>query len=323
MELKPHTTINPTFWKNFAKSAWEKKPLHLKNIQSPTRSLDALKVFELLVAYSDRCRRQGSLEGMKLFIDGQLQPEFNTLQVLPQKKDKTLLGYHARMSKHFSDYCLVCDELLQVNKSTQNLVANFTMDLYREIGLPNRFSEMGLYLGNYKKTPFGVHVDGCGVFSFPVVGQKKFRIWKASFIKKNPKLNGTFNYAKYKKDSHLLELGPGDMAYWPSTAWHIAESTGQFSATWSIGVWLDRPHHKVFSEILAKILESQLGGSGKAATTPIEFTKDTPKKLPDLFVQSIRKLQSLSKRDLEQHFSKAWQRHLSKRGLKTTQNEKS
>jgi len=323
MEVNPPSTLNSTFWRSFAKTVWEKNPQLIKNIQTPVTSLDESRIFELLVAYSDQCRKRKNSAGIKLFIDGQLQPEFNTLQMLPRKKDKSLLKYHDRMSQYFSDYCLVCDELLQVNKKTQNLVADFTMDLYREIGLPNRFSEMGLYLGNYKKTPFGVHVDGCGVFSFPIVGRKKFRLWKPAFVKKNPQLNGTFSYGRYKKDSVLLELGRGDMCYWPSTAWHIAESTGEFSATWSIGVWLDRPHHIEFSEALAELLKDRLGKKGQLATTPFDPLGEKLDPLPELYRQSIQALQNLSKKDLEQHFTRAWRRHSEKRGLKNSSSAES
>ncbi|MBO9666314.1 MAG: RNA methylase, partial [Bdellovibrio sp.] len=242
--------LDQKFWQNFAKNYWEKKALLLKNVQSSIHEISADEVFKLLVLYADLCRKRHDPEGFKFFIDGFKADAGDVLQVLPEKKDRSLQGYHARMEKLFPDYCLVCDELLTVNLNKQHLLTHFTNSLYHHIGFPNRFTEMGLYLGNYRKTPFGVHVDSCGVFSFPVAGTKSFRLWTPAFVKKNPALDRAFNYDKYKKASELLQAGPGDMTYWPSSAWHIAESDGSFSATWSLGVWVDQPHKNVFSESL-------------------------------------------------------------------------
>ena len=176
--------LDQEFWKHFAKNIWEKQALALKNVKSGLLEMSAAEIFDLLVLYSDRCRKLNDPEGFKFYIDGFKAGPEDVLQVLPEKSDKSLLGYHQRMEAEFSDYCLVCDELLQVNLKKQHLLTDFTDELYRHVGFPNRFSEMGLYLGNYRQTPFGVHVDSCGVFSFPVAGTKNFRLWPAGYGEK-------------------------------------------------------------------------------------------------------------------------------------------
>ena len=107
------TQMNSQFWKAFAKNIWEKKAVVYADIQSPLRQIDDKRIFEMLVEYSDYCRKVGRAEGMKLFLEGEKQYEQDVLQFLPVRKDKTLLGYHARMEALFPDYCLVCDELLE------------------------------------------------------------------------------------------------------------------------------------------------------------------------------------------------------------------
>jgi hypothetical protein len=195
------TLLDQKFWSHFAKSYWEKKSLHLKNVKSGLLEMSDSEIFDLLVLYADHCREMNDPSGFKFYTDGIKADEEQVLEVLPEATDKSLLGYHKRMNSLFPDYCLVCDELLQVNLKKQHLLTDFTDDLYRHVGFPNRFSEMGLYLGNYKKTPFGVHVDSCGVFSFPVSGLKKFRLWPAAYGEKHPELDRTFNYEKHKKHS--------------------------------------------------------------------------------------------------------------------------
>ena len=312
--------LDQKFWDNFAKNIWEKKPLVLKNVKSGLLELGNVEIFDLLVLYANQCRKLNDPTGFKFYIDGFKADAEDVLQVLPEKSDKSLLGYHARMKALFPDYCLVCDELLQVNLKKQHLLAEFTDELYRHVGFPNRFSEMGLYLGNYRKTPFGVHVDSCGVFSFPVVGTKRFRIWTSEYAKKNPALDRAFKYDKYKKDSLLLEVGPGDMTYWPSSAWHIAESDGSFSATWSLGVWVDHPHKEMVAQAFNSLLEQKLGPTGKTVTTPFKSLHSKAgevTELPEAYKTSIQALQSLTAKELQETFLKSWMTHISLQGFKT------
>lgn len=292
----------------------------LKNVKSGLREMGESEIFNLLVLYSDHCRKLNNPEGFKFYIDGFKAEAEDVLQILPEKKDKSLLGYHARMAALFSDYCLVCDELLTVNFKKQHLLTDFTDELYRHVGFPNRFSEIGLYLGNYRKTPFGVHVDSCGVFSFPVVGIKKFRLWPAAFGKKNPGLDRSFNYDKYKKDSLVMEVGPGDMTYWPSSAWHIAESDGSFNATWSLGVWVDKHHQEVFSDSLQELLNKKLGTDGIAsmmAFKTLHSKVGEVTELPRSYRNLIQQLQKLKTAELEETFLKSWMQHISLQGFKT------
>ncbi len=312
-------TLDQNFWSNFAKKYWEQKPLVLKKVKSALLEIDDSQIFNLLVLYSDRCRKLKNAEGFKFYISGLKASDGDILQILPVRKDKTLLGYHARMTMMFSDYCLVCDELLKSSADQQNILTDFTNKLYRQVGFPNRFSEMGLYLGNYRKTPFGVHIDHCGVFSFPVVGQKKFRLWTSDFVRKNPKLDRTFNYEKYKKNSEVLIAQPGDLAYWPSSAWHIAESDGTFSVTWSLGVWVDQPHQKTFSDTLGALLGQKMGVIGNTTTTVFKNLHEPSgqvKQLPKAYIESIKLLQSLSSTQLHDAFLKSWMLHISSQGFK-------
>lgn len=311
--------LDQKFWSDFAEKFWEKKPLVLKNVKSPLLQLGDAKIFDLLVLYADRCRKNNDPEGFKFYIDGQKVYAEEVLQVLPVKNDKSLLGYHARMQAMFSDYCLVCDELLKSNLENQALLTDFTNELYSHVGFPNRFSEMGLYLGNYRKTPFGVHVDSCGVFSIPVTGTKKFRLWTPEYVKKNPSLDRTFKYEKHKKSSLLMEVTAGDLTYWPSSAWHIAESDGSFSATWSLGVWVDKPHSETLLEALKPLMDLKLGTSGTQTTTSYQSLSESSgevRTLPDTYSESIAMLRSLSEAELKDTMLKSWMVHISQQGFK-------
>lgn len=313
------TDLNSKFWSNFSKKYWEKKPLALKNIKSPVVAIGEAEIFELLILFSNKCRKMDDPAGFKFYIDGEQISKMDVLQILPISNDKNLLGYHERMNKMFSDYCLVCDELLQVSTKYKDHILEFTNSLYQHVGFPNQFAEIGLYLGNYKKTPFGVHVDSCGVFSFPIVGQKKFRLWTTEFVNKNPKLDRAFEYSKYKKSSEIVSARVGDMTYWPSTSYHIAESDGQFSATWSLGVWIDKSFQKTFSENFEELLGQE---SISTINKPMTELKKMPLAsgevldLPESYSRSIQALKNLTSTELQDHFLKCWMKHLSLEGFK-------
>ncbi|MBC7466438.1 MAG: RNA methylase [Bdellovibrio sp.] len=313
-------TLNSAFWSQFAKTVWQKKPVVYLQAKSDLFKIDADQVFNWLVQYSDHCRKTKTAVGLKFYIDGESQYQSEVLQALPVKKDKSLLGYHQRMEKLFPDYCLVCDELIQVSADQWNVLGDFMNGLYRQVGFPNRQAEIGLYLGNYKKTPFGVHVDGCGVFSIPVVGHKKFRLWDTSYVKKHPDLELAFDYKPHLKASSVMDVAVGDLTYWPSHSWHIAESDGSFSATWSLGVWVDQPFSEIVIETLQTLLVSKLGQAGLekfiSFQTPVK-KNGFISKIPDLMTASVSQISAISKNELNDLFMKQWLKTNSKNGFKS------
>lgn len=306
-----------TFWKSFAKTYWEKKPLLVKNFASPVADIKESQIFSMLVEYSDHCRKTKSAEGFKFYIDGQIQYDDETLQLLPEKKDKTLQGYNKRMEEIFEDYCLVCDELLQVSQESSKKLKSFTENLFSHVGFPNRFSELGLYLGNYRQTPFGVHVDGCGVFSFPVSGQKTFRLWSPEFARKNPSLDRAHEYSKFKKNSETMVASVGDMTYWPSSAWHIAESDGSFNATWSLGVWVDRSHQENIEAALKPLIKTKLAKNGTETMILQSLTKtNQATTLPSNYLKSVTSLKNITANEWHDTLLKSWLELSSKDGFK-------
>lgn len=316
------TKLKLPFWYTFAEKYWEKKPLLVKKFQNPILEIDQIEIFKMLVAFANCCRKSKSAEGFKLFVDGHILNPAEVLQFLPLLADRTLTGYNSRMETYFSDYCLVCDELLQTNQKKWAQLHDFTSTLFSYVGVPNRFVEMGLYLGNYRKTPFGVHVDGCGVFSFPVVGKKTFRLWKPGFGQKNKSLDRSQNYNRFKKHSSTLQAEHGDMTYWPSSAWHIAESDGSFNATWSLGVWVDKTHSDSVEQALQSLLKTKHGNAGNSTTTSDAsiLKNGEVALLPKNFLQSIRLIKNLTTAELHDAFMKDWLRLLSTHGFRNSYN---
>ena len=329
----PKRTVS--FWKRFATDHWEKKPASFRSTVTPELvdlGFDAEEVFDLLIQYCERVRETGITDGLKFYIRGQPVYYSKLLTNLPLRTDRSFNGYDARMRKKYDDYCLVCDELLQVSHKSWEKLAAMAHQLYKAVGFPTRFSEIGLYVGNYRKTPFGVHVDGCGVFSWPIVGRKKFRLWSQDFVETNPALKEAFQYDEFKSGSTILEAKSGDMTYWPSSYWHIAESDGSFQATWSLGIWVDNPLGNVATEVLRKPIVAKLGRL--ATRTSIPFAKlynrsGQVEQMPEALQKTVKAILELASDEetLQSAFLEYWLKLLSKRGFKTaphrsTQSEK-
>lgn len=226
------------FWRRFRRNNWEKKAAVFRRVPSDIFDIDAKCIFNMLVRYCDHASRSGNYHGLSFYINGVKQPKIKPSH-LPKKKDGSLAGYHRRMNRSLKDYCLNLNLLTLVSDPHWKALSEFVLGLYDEVGMPTLHAEISLFLGNYRKTPFGVHRDPIGVFSIPVAGTKKFRVWTPSYVAKNKSLIRAQDYPHHKRGSRLLVARPGAMMYWPSPLWHIAESDGKFSATWSLGVWLD------------------------------------------------------------------------------------
>jgi hypothetical protein len=326
-DTKPLAFASRPFWSEFSLQYWEKKPVTYTDVAKSAPedcvvlSLDAAKIFELLVAYCDRCRERDSLAGLKIYRNGVRLESFEAIVHLPVAADKSLEGYHRRMKVEFNEYGLVCDELLQVlsnDDPDRARLQTLVRGLFSFTGIPNRFAEVGLYLGNYRKTPFGVHVDPCGVFSIPVVGRKTFRLWDPNFVEKNPELKEAFSYDEFKKKSIVLEAGVGDITYWPSSHWHIAESDGKFSCTWSIGVWVDRPLSDVVIDTLAPLIRKSMGVKGKRTSLGVRASRGTlgTGVLPAELKAAAKKISKLSAPQIETVLKNWWRDHAGRGGLK-------
>jgi len=116
-------------------------------------------------------------------------------------------------------------------------VRQFLKGLYEIEGVPAGRAEVDLFFGNYRKTNTGVHRDSADVFCFVVDGRKRIRAWPADAIPTSSPVSGPAPYGRFLKGSICLEGEPGDIIYWPSDYWHVAESGGWLGSSLSLGLY--------------------------------------------------------------------------------------
>lgn len=231
----PSFSLGKSFWRAFTKTYWGRRPTVIRApFPMPISTPD--DVFRGLVAVPQRLSEprddlEFSIEGRRIVLD--------LKRWLPRAKDVSLAGYHARLKRDGATgqlTVLVNEFQNELGWNFYNRLRQFLQGLYEIAGVPAR-AEVDLFLGNYRRTPLGVHRDLADVFCFVVDGTKKFRLWPRDAFRSSSPRYGPGPYTKYLKGSLLLEGEPGDILYWPSTYWHVAESDGQLVSSLTLGLY--------------------------------------------------------------------------------------
>jgi hypothetical protein len=224
------------FWKELVDRFWEKSPMLLP--QGAFSPLSAAEFFELIKAI---CAREPPPPELSLFVNGlAISPTAdNRALLLVGREDHDFESYDQRLRRAgISDYMIRIGHLQIFDATLWNRVRLFLQPLCRRVGIPNEDITTGIFMGRYRFTPFGVHLDHQSALTFPIYGEKRIRTWPFEFGASHPELSqkGT-RYERFKPDSVLLQAEPGGMMYWPSREWHIAEGDDRFVATWNISFW--------------------------------------------------------------------------------------
>ena len=234
-EMRAEFSLEKGFWRNFTRTYWNRRPTVIRApfsmpLVSPS------EVFRGLVAARRRLRRGEPRDDVQLTIAGR-RIVLDLDRWLPHAEDSTVERYHARLrqagpARELS--LLVFDFQRELGWTFQNRLRQFLQGLYEIVGVPPR-AQAVLFLGNYKRTPFGLHRDASDVFCLVVDGKKKFRLWPGEAFRSSSEKFGPAPYGNYLEGSICLEGGPGDILFWPSSYWHVAESDGQLGSSLSVG----------------------------------------------------------------------------------------
>lgn len=254
---------DPGFWATFVRDNWEKKELAAENVFR-SGPLEEASLFNTVV----KCAQVGHpLVLIRIYAGLKKQPFYPGHELYPRESDKSFTGYHERVSRMLNGekYCLMINFLEVFSYDLWNLGREFLHGLYEKTGFNKLGTFCTLFIGDYDKTPFGVHQDMQSVFHIPLIGKKAMRLWPVEYVKTHPGIAGIVDYKEYVQDSVKIEAGPGGMIYWPSEVWHASEKANDFSVSMAISLNLTR---NVTLELLAAMVEH-------AKNTPGLFSSDT------------------------------------------------
>lgn len=175
----------------------------------------------------------------RFFIEHEQDPQFPTTNrahdprpFLPTEDDRTLAGYTERVMQLTGGrrFGLVANGLQAVSPELCERMREFLFEYQRMNGIQST-PNATIFMGNYRRTPFGAHLDtGClDLWQFIVAGRKRIRFWSGEQLTGNPELKRALlrsphDYRSSMRLSSALDGAAGEVLYWPGPTWHVAEA---------------------------------------------------------------------------------------------------
>ena len=198
-------------------------------------------IFRPLVAAGARMRRGDGEVVLRFYVDGALQ-QADVRSWLPGASDTSIAGYVTRMNRQLDGrrFCLVLNHLQTFDASLWLRLRNFLRGLQERVGVAPGSIDVAVFVGTYRCTPFGVHRDAADSLSVVVAGRKRFLFWPGSRFEAGGWIDNSARYGRVRASATTVVASPGDLVHWPSSVWHVAESTPPYSVSLSVPVLL--PH---------------------------------------------------------------------------------
>jgi hypothetical protein len=263
-------------WAEFVRDDWEKNATVLKGALS-TPLVSDQSMFAALLQVS-RAYRNGHAENkLSFWIDGRKIQELT--DYLPVASDKSVPGYVRRLDRQLrgSEFTLLVADPHIYDYNLWNVARRFLRGLYTQVGMPCGGVDSTFFIGRYKRTPFGVHRGQMSVMTFPVHAEKRFRTWPRGYGEAHPEIESLLDYPDHEQVSSELIGNSQDVLYWPADIWHIAEGSEQFTSTFNIGFWWDRPPlTRVLFEMSRRLAEKLNTSDFRGFTLPDKFSNGYP-----------------------------------------------
>lgn len=230
--------IGGDFWSSFVADYWEKRPKVFQSVlqTSPLTEDDVIQSLESV-------KKLAAGQDVRLYAGNRLVLGREALRFATSASD--LSTYVNSVSDSLSgDPCgIVVNNIHLYCPRLWSFFESLTADLASHVGIPGSMVHSAMLIGNYTTTPFGIHRDDAGVLTFVVKGPKRMLVWPYNYFANRRdviRIGDTVlaEPESFADDALVLEAGPGDIMYWPSSYWHVAvETEKHVHATVSLGYW--------------------------------------------------------------------------------------
>ncbi len=260
-------------WDNFVSNTWGRCPaIYKKADYTPLTESDFKKVIQKYFSqavqgkfsndiriYANDRSISKSEHALLLNIDINSITDFKSFVL----KAKSILNSNS--------FGVIINDVGNFEPSIQREVEKFLTPLVRRVGLPFRETEIGIFGGDYLRTPFGIHRDlGNDNFTFGIVGEKRFLFWPPEYFASDIMGTkcGVSNkesiycdidvYERFKGDAISLTVCPGEILYWPDW-WHTADMEFEMEhLTLSLGLWSEVNLATLCADFVRCALEERL-----------------------------------------------------------------
>jgi 50S ribosomal protein L16 3-hydroxylase len=252
-----HDEVTRFDWDELVARWWERRVVVFRGVGAPFTLPDA---FAAAVAAG---RRQlgrtydlAARGDVRFSIDGQSQAFLAPW--VPVARDRDFTGYAARLAGALGDRChaLIISRFHSQAHAMWAAERAMFAPLWQRVGLPLTGAITTLFHGDYEATPTGVHRDRFTTLLFALAGRKRMRFWPVRPW--TEPVTTMTRYDAYLATSFAVEVGPGDVLYWPSSYFHIGESAGGMSTSVNVGIPIDQ--HRA-----AYVIDDLVPGTGDGA----------------------------------------------------------
>lgn len=250
------------FWQSFVGEHWEQRPLVFDNPLGE-ELISAARAFDCAVQACERWR-QRQRASLRFFLENGLL-QSNPDKYLPRLADADFHAYARRIAPQLGGqgFAFVLNGAAQYDFDAFLRARRFLRGLYERVGMPSDVTDMDIFVGNYRHTPFGVHTDNASNFSFVLSGRKKFLVWPWPALSTRFELHRSVDFESVRGTAQVLEAEAGQVVYWPSSYWHIAESAGELSAVLNVALYLE----DTSTAFVASAIQAPSGGAPAELTT--------------------------------------------------------
>lgn len=255
-----HDEVTRLDWDELVARWWERRVVVFRGVGAPFTLPDTFACavaagrHQLGQTYDLATRRdaQFSIEG---------QPQAFVAPWLPVARDRSFAGYAARLAGALGDrrHALVISRFHSHAYAVWSAARAMFAPLWQRIGLPLTGAITTLFHGDYEATPTGVHKDRFTTMLFALAGRKRMRFWPVRPW--TEPVSTITRYDAYLATSFAIEVGPGDVLYWPSSYYHVGEAAGGVATSVHIGIPID--DHRA-----ACVIDELVSGPGDGAGLP-------------------------------------------------------
>ena len=249
-------TLSAEFWSDFLTHCWKKTP-HVIAQPFIKAFVTPAEIFSGLVEAGDQCRAGDRIFPLGFYFENALLLA-DVGRHVPASSDESIAGYAERVTRKLAGrhFGLIVEEFQTHSAPLWLRVREFLRGLYQFTGLPGDNAKATVFLGNYEKTPLGLHQGSSDNFMFVIAGRKRLRVWPEQFFRDREAVEHTLEYEQFLDGSIVLEGKPGDILYWPAGYWHIGESLGELSVGLSVALFMEaQPATDILKHTARKVEE--------------------------------------------------------------------
>ncbi|WP_163507246.1 JmjC domain-containing protein [Fodinicola acaciae] len=259
-------------WDVFADRCWDRQPVLVRRLPRPP--FEPHEVFQAAVLAGRPPRPDRFAPNAQFTVERRQQVVPGDF--LPEPSDGSLAGYQKRVAELVGGrrYALILHAFHAFSYPQWQRERDFYAGLWQRVGQPLSGAITTMFHGTYEHSPVGVHKDRFATFMFGLTGRKRMRFWPGRPW--SEEVSTVLDYQPYLAESFAVEVGPGELLYWPSSYYHVGESAGDGPAT-SVNVGVPRENHRASYDLDDLVLDLDPATVADAANALGQFPRpDAP-----------------------------------------------